>query len=53
MYSREEIYAATVGRNKQNLQPLFIEFLFSLGIPTLSDNHSNWSGHVKSSYKVG
>jgi len=53
MYSREEIYAATIGRNKQNLQPLFIEFLFSLGIPTVAELHSSWSGNVKTSYRIG
>ena len=52
-YSREEIYAATIGRNKQSLQALFIEFLFSLGATTVSDHHSGWSGNLKTSYRIG
>ena len=53
MTTKEEIYGAAQGRNKNSLDTAFIEFLFSLGAPTNIENHSYWSGNTRTSYKIG
>ena len=51
--TKEEIYASALGRNRNQLDTNFVDFLFSLGETTPIDTHSYWSGNVKSSYRIG
>jgi len=51
-YQREQIYAATTGRKTKALSKDFIEFLFDLGRPVNVDDHSDWTGNVKTSYRI-
>ncbi|CAG5111258.1 Oidioi.mRNA.OKI2018_I69.chr2.g5583.t1.cds [Oikopleura dioica] len=51
-YQREQIYASTTGRQTKALSKDFIEFLFNLGQPVSVDDHSDWTGNVKTSYRI-
>lgn len=51
-YQREQIYASTTGRQRKSINQDFIDFLFKLGKPVLVDEHSAWTGNVKTSYRI-
>ena len=51
--TKEEIYESAMGRTRSQLDPNFIDFLFSLGRTTNTDTHPYWSGSVKNSYRIG